>query len=144
MRTLLSNLLDRFITFLWVDLFLVKIIAIYCIAIKFITFRIDYVDWLAFIVRIWILFVEIRAVRGVAIKRLIVRIVLSIFYHYFIFQRFFRAKFIKVLRSRIERNAFIFIFYSRDYLFSHLWFVTRKVLSIRWINIVVWLILLGF
>lgn len=144
MRTFFCDFLNRFIAFLWIDGLLLKTVAIYCTSIEFIPFRICYLDWLAFIMRIGCFFVEERAVSCIAIKRLIIRIVLHIFYIEIFLHYLFRTEFVKILRSGTKRYTFVLIFHTRNYFLSHLRFLTWKMFSISWIYIAVRLIRLRF
>lgn len=144
MRTFLTYYLGWFKRFINVWILLNIIFIVCCIWIEFITWRKFELCWLRSLMRIWIFFIKKWSISCTTIKWLIIWVKLVIFYEHFLFWHSFRAKLIFIFRWRIKWDNLTFILHSRNYFFSHLWFISRIIFSVFRINIIIWSIFWSF
>jgi hypothetical protein len=130
MGPFLCDSFDRFIAFIDINLFFLEIFTIGCTWIKFIPFRIDDIRLLWLVMRISMLFSEVRSIGSTRIEWLSVRIKLIVFYKDGRFIYFLRPKLLSILRGRIERDIFILILHPWNYFLSHLRFLSGVVLPV--------------
>lgn len=137
MRTFLSNSFYRFVAFCCLWFFLIKIRIVTSTRIKAIAFWKDNLFRFTLFMRIREFSAKLWAIWGRRVERLSIWIKLIILDENLSLWDTLSSILFKIFRGWVKWNFFFLVFNSRHYFLSHMRFMSWKMFSICWVNIVI-------